>query len=77
MDVRGDVTTVCSRDTVMRTTLTITALKTRRQNIGQSELILDIIDNFHVTHDLKGLVMDEAVAGGCLALGRGVCYLAS
>jgi len=61
---------------VMRTRFTIAAFYARGQNIGQSELFLDLIDNLHITHDLKSLVVNDAILSRCLALCWGVGNLA-
>lgn len=51
---------------------TLAALETRWQHVGQGELLLNLVDDLHVTHDLDRLVMDETVASRCFALGRSV-----
>ena len=52
--------------------IALTALKARWQNVSQSELLLDLVDDLHVTYDLNRFVVDETVARGCFALGWGI-----
>ena len=50
----------------------LAALETGRQHVGQRELLLDLVDDLHVSHYLNCLVVDETVASACFALGWGV-----
>ena len=46
---------------MVRATFAVTALQARGEDVGERELLLDLVDHLHVPHDLQGLVVHEAV----------------
>ena len=58
---------VAHRVAVMGANISVAALKAAGQDIGECELVFDLIDSFHVSNDLERLEVDQAVGKGWLA----------
>ena len=54
---------------MVRAHVTLTALKTRGEDVSQRELVLDLIHSLHVPHDLDGAVVHQTGRSSSLLLG--------